>query len=82
VRARVGEQVLRLDVAVADAPRVQVRERAAHLVHVELDDDARDARRVLLQARVVLGHLVHGVGDELEHEVQVHLVFLRRGGGL
>jgi hypothetical protein len=36
VRFRVHEKVLRLDIAVANAHAVQVRKRAAHLVHVQL----------------------------------------------
>mmetsp|Transcript_18308 Transcript_18308/g.51672 ORF Transcript_18308/g.51672 Transcript_18308/m.51672 type:complete len:278 (+) Transcript_18308:235-1068(+) len=60
----VHQQVLRFDVAVADRQAVQVRQRRAQLVHVELDTD--DGRRPPGLA-CALCAVVYGVRHELEH---------------
>mmetsp|Transcript_9353 Transcript_9353/g.23285 ORF Transcript_9353/g.23285 Transcript_9353/m.23285 type:complete len:346 (+) Transcript_9353:247-1284(+) len=69
----VDEQVLRLDVAMAHAERMNVRERAAELVRVQLHVQQREG---LLGFGVVPRHAVHGLRDEVHHEVQVGLVRL------
>ena len=50
------QQVLRLDVAVADALGVDVAQRSAHLVHVQLHEQRRHPLPVL---RIVLADAVH-----------------------
>ena len=73
---RVHEQVLRLDVPVADPRRVvQARQGAARLVDVQLHEQGRHP---LPPLRVVLGHAVDRLRDELEDQVQVDLVARRR----
>jgi len=68
---RVHQQVLRLDVAVAHAQAVGVRERAAHLEHVQLHEQRGHA---LAGLGVVLADAVHRLRHKLEHQVEVHLV--------
>ena len=69
---RVHQQVLRLDVPVAHARRVvQVRQRPAGLIHVELDQQRGHPLPPLC---IVLGDAVDRFGDELEHQVQIDLV--------
>ncbi len=70
---RVDEQVLRLDVAVAHAERVDVREGAAELVRVQLHVQQGEG---LLALRVVARHPVHGLRHKVHHEVEVRLVGL------
>ena len=66
---------LRLDIAVADAKRVDLSERAAELVQIELDlHDRQRLLRLLPLARL----RVDGLGHVLEHEVQVELVRLQK----
>ena len=102
----VDEQVLRLDVTMAHAERMNVRERAAELVRVQLRTQGHVAlrrangrhlgprgsglgapylhvqqREGLLGFRVVPRHAVHGLRDEVHHEVQVGLVRLRCAKG-
>ena len=68
---------LRLDIAVADAKRVDLSERAAELVQIELDlHDRQRLLRLLPLAR----RRVDGLGHVLEHEVQVELVRLQKKG--
>ena len=69
----VEQQVLGLDVAMADADGVDVRERAEELVHVELDLELGHG---LLELDVVPRGAVDGLGDVLEDEVEVDLVLL------
>ena len=66
----VDEQILGLDVPVANAHGVDVRERAAHLEHVQLHKERRHALPALA---VVLADAKHRLGDVLQHQVQVHL---------
>mmetsp|Transcript_34320 Transcript_34320/g.87763 ORF Transcript_34320/g.87763 Transcript_34320/m.87763 type:complete len:236 (+) Transcript_34320:740-1447(+) len=73
---RVDQQVLGLDVAVADADQVDVMQRAAHLVHIQLH---KERGHVLPHLGVVLADAVHRVGDVLQHQVEVHLLLLRGG---
>ena len=77
--ARVGVQkkVLRLDVPVADAQRVDVGKTSKQLVHVQLDEGRGNG---LLGFGVLPRHLVHRFRDELEDQVQVDLVLLIPGG--
>ena len=63
---RVEEEVLRLDVAVADPDRVDVGEGTEELVHVELDVVHRHR---LLELGVVTRRAVDGFGDVFEDEV-------------
>ena len=73
-RSRVEKEVLRLDIAVANADGVDVHERAEELVHVELDLQHRHG---LLELGVVPAGAVHGLWDIFEHKIEVHFVFLR-----
>ena len=70
----VDQQILGLDVSVADACPVNVLEGPAHLISVQLDEDVGHALVVL---GVVLADPVHGIWHELQHQVQVRLVLLR-----
>lgn len=63
-RLGVEQQVLRLDVPVADAQRVDVGQAAEQLVHVQLDEADGDR---LLGPAVVAGHLVDRLGNILQH---------------
>jgi hypothetical protein len=58
---------------VADALRVDVCERAEELVDVELDFEDGHNRLHLVE---VARRTVHGLGNELKHEIQVDLVLL------
>mmetsp|Transcript_15888 Transcript_15888/g.18402 ORF Transcript_15888/g.18402 Transcript_15888/m.18402 type:complete len:329 (-) Transcript_15888:80-1066(-) len=77
VRGRVHQQVLRLDVAVADAQRVDVRQRPEHLVRVELHEQDRHA---LLHLHVVPHDPVDGLGDVVHDHVEVDFVRLVAAG--
>lgn len=57
----------------ADTLRVNVGERAEELVDVQLDFEDGHNRLHLVE---VARSTVHGLGNELKHEIQVHLVFL------
>lgn len=70
---RVEEEVLGLDIAVADANRVDVGERAEELVHIQLDVVHRHC---LLELGVVSRRAVDRFGNVFEHEVQVDFVLL------
>lgn len=72
-RFRVEQQVLRLDVSVTNALRVNVGQTAEQLVHVQLDEHDGNA---LLALGVLSGHLVDGLGDVFQHEIEVNLVLL------
>ena len=91
---RVQQKVLRFDVTMTNSMRVNVRERPAtntlapgwvrqsrdqpeELIHVQFDEC--DGYGLLLFA-VLPGHLVHGLWDVLQHEVQVDLVLLLAAG--
>mmetsp|Transcript_8210 Transcript_8210/g.26446 ORF Transcript_8210/g.26446 Transcript_8210/m.26446 type:complete len:496 (+) Transcript_8210:183-1670(+) len=73
VARRVDEQVLRLDVAVADAEGVDVGERAAKLVHVQLQVQQRED---LLGLCVVARESVHSLGHKVHHKVEVRVICL------
>lgn len=62
-----------LNVPVADTLRVNVGERAEELVDVQLDFEDGHNRLHLVE---VARSTVHGLRNKLEHEIQVHLVFL------
>lgn len=69
----VQEEVLGLDVPVADALRVDIGEGAEKLVDVELDlEDGHDSLHLVEVARGA----VDGLGNEFEDKIQVHLVLL------
>lgn len=69
----VEQQILRLDVAMADAQGVDVRERSGELIQVKLHQD--DGERLL--ALVVLPrNAVDSLRYKLQHEVQVQLIRL------
>ena len=70
VGVRVDEQVLRLDVPVAYAHGVDVRQRAAHLEHVQLHKQRGHALPALA---VVLADAEHRLRHKLQDQVQVHL---------
>lgn len=72
-RGRVEKEVLRLDIAVANADGVDVHERAEELVHVELDLEHWHG---LLELSIVPAGTIHGLGDVFEHEIEVHFIFL------
>mmetsp|Transcript_48194 Transcript_48194/g.124977 ORF Transcript_48194/g.124977 Transcript_48194/m.124977 type:complete len:276 (+) Transcript_48194:194-1021(+) len=73
VRVAVHEEVLRLDVAVADPHSVDVRTGAAHLVGVQLHEDVRHR---LLHLVVMLHDTVNRVAAVLHHHVQISLARL------
>jgi hypothetical protein len=71
--AGIQEQVLRLDVAMAYALRVDVGQGSEKLVYVQLDLEGRHGRLHLIEEPRCS---VYGFRDELLHEVQIDLVFL------
>ena len=73
---RVEEEVLRLDVAMADADGVNVHERTEELVHIQLDLEHGHG---LLELGIVPAGTVHGLWDVFEHKVEVHFIFLSAG---
>jgi len=68
VVAGIEEEVLGLDVAVADAHGVDVAQGAAQLVHVEAHEEDGEGDLGLL---VLSGDGVDCLGDEFEHQVEV-----------
>ena len=74
-RGRIQEQVLRLDVAMADALRVDVGERTEKLVDVKLDLEDRHRRLQLVE---VTRGTIDGLGHVFQDQVQVHLIPLFR----
>ena len=73
---RVEEEVLRLDVAVADADGMNVHEGTEELVHIQLD---LEHGHRLLELGIVPAGAIHGFWDIIEHEVEVHFIFLSDG---
>jgi hypothetical protein len=71
---RVQQQILRLDVSVADALRVDVGERAEKLIDVEFDLKNGHHRLHLVE---IAGCAVYGLGYEFKHQVEIHFIFLR-----
>lgn len=57
----------------ADALRVDIGQGAEQLVDVELYLEDRHGRLHLIE---VTRSAVNGLRDELEHEVEIHLIFL------
>mmetsp|Transcript_142131 Transcript_142131/g.354177 ORF Transcript_142131/g.354177 Transcript_142131/m.354177 type:complete len:255 (-) Transcript_142131:206-970(-) len=70
VRSAVDQQVLRLDVTVADADGVDVGASAAHLVGIKLHENVRHR---LFHLVVMLHHPVDSVGAILHNHVQICL---------
>jgi len=66
----IAQDVLRLDVSVANAFGVDVRDASEQLVRVKLDDECRNH---LLHLQVLLHHSVGSVGNVVHHYVQVYL---------
>mmetsp|Transcript_18818 Transcript_18818/g.37965 ORF Transcript_18818/g.37965 Transcript_18818/m.37965 type:complete len:287 (+) Transcript_18818:456-1316(+) len=77
MRPAVDQQVLRLDVTVADSHCMNVGTCATHLVGVELYEYLRHR---LLHLIVVLHDTVDGVGTVLHDHVEVRLTWLLAGG--
>lgn len=75
----VKEEILRLDVPVADADGVDVHERTEKLVHVKFDLQHRHG---LLEFGIVTASAIHGLGDVFENKVEVHFIFLLRLGSV
>lgn len=69
----IEKKILWLDVSVADSLRVDVGERTEELVDVQLDLQNWHGGLHLVE---VAGGPVHGFGNELEHQVEVDLIFL------
>lgn len=69
----IEKKVLRLDVAMADALRMDVGERSEELVDVELDLEYRHGRLHLVEKS---RRSVDGLRHELLDEVQVHFILL------
>ncbi len=67
---RVDKQVLRLDVSVADAHGMDVRQCAAHLEHVQLHKQRGHALPALA---VVLADAEHRFWHKLQDQIQVYL---------
>lgn len=70
---RVKEKVLWLDVAVANALRMDVSQGPEELVDVELDFENRHRGLHLVEEA---GSTVDGLGNELLHQIEIHLVLL------
>ena len=69
----VDQQILRLDVAMAHAKRVNISKRAAELVRVKLHVQRGE---LLLGLRILARDAVNGPRDEIHHEVEVRLIGL------
>mmetsp|Transcript_58256 Transcript_58256/g.102476 ORF Transcript_58256/g.102476 Transcript_58256/m.102476 type:complete len:215 (-) Transcript_58256:540-1184(-) len=67
----VNQQVVRLDVSVADAHAVDVRQRAGQLVHIQLHAENRNT---LFPPVEVLRNRVNRFGNELQHKIQINIV--------
>lgn len=72
----IEQQVLRLDIAMADAERVNVRQGPCELVEVQLHEEHR---KRLLALVVSPRHAVHRLRHELQDQVKVQLVRLGAG---
>lgn len=72
---RVEKQVLRLDIPVANADRMNVHQGAEELVHVQLDLQHGHG---LLELCVVATCAVHGFGDVFQYKIEIHFIFLWR----
>ena len=70
---RLYKQVLRLDIPMAVAERVDVGQCTESLISVELDKDHWDR---LLHLIVVLEHAVNCLWHVVHHDVQIDLVLL------
>ena len=73
MRVSVDKNVLRLDVAMADALRVDVSNRAEELVCIYLDDEVWHH---LFHLQVLLHSTVRCVWNVVHHNVQVYLFWL------
>lgn len=73
MRAGIYENILGLDVSMADALGMDVGDRAQQLVRVDLHKQVRDH---LLHLQILFHHTVRRVGDVVHHHIQVYLVFL------
>lgn len=71
----IKEKILRLDVSVTDALRMDVGQGAEELVDVELDLQHRHGCLHLVE---VSRRPVDGLRNEFEDKVEVHFIFLPR----
>lgn len=78
-RCRIQKQVLWLDVSMADALGMDVREGAEQLIDEKLDLEDGHDRLHLVE---VTGGAVYSLRDEFENEVEVNLIFLQSTGQL
>ena len=72
-RGRIEQQILWLDVAVADALRVDIGKGAEELIDVELHFEYGHCSLHLVE---IARCPVHGFGNVFEYEIQVDLVLL------
>lgn len=79
MRCRIDQQVLRLDVPVADTHGVDVCQCPEGLVGIKLDEEVG---HWLLHLVVMLEHSVDCLRNVVHHDVQVDLIFLRGSGGV
>ena len=71
---RVEEEVLRLDIAMADADGVDVGEGAEELVGIQFNLEHGHG---LFEFGIVPACAINGFGNVFKHEVEVDLIFLR-----
>jgi hypothetical protein len=72
----VQEQILRFDVTMADANRVDVSQGAQELVHVQFDLEGGHG---LFEFGIVATGAIHSFGYIFEHKVEINLVLLEWG---
>lgn len=73
---RVQEKILRFNVAVANADRVNIGERAEELIHIKLDLKNGHG---LFKLYVVSTGAIDRLRDEFKNEIEVDFVFLFAG---
>lgn len=69
----IEEEVLRLDITMTNSLRMNIGKRAKKLIDVELDFEERHGGLHLVE---VARGTIHGLGDILEHEIEVDFVLL------
>lgn len=72
--ARIDENILRLNISMANIDAMNVRERSHHLVRVVLQKNVREIPLVLFI--VVANHFEKGFRHEVHHQVQIDFVRL------
>ena len=73
MRRGVNEDVLGLDVSVANAFCMDVGDSSQHLVGIELD---KQVRHHLFHLQVLLHHSIASVGDVIHDYIQIDFVWL------